>query len=267
MKPLIAAAGLVALLTLGGCSHGQINTVTPLTGCTHPSGWCDQIRTTAEETWLHAQMAANAYRTPPFDLGPDVQEIDRRDNDAIGYAYVVFVLRRPQGPTEWVIAFRGTENDTLLDWWNGNLLARQNRRGLATYDDLRRRLGPDARISVTGHSLGGGIATYVSLCRENTPSFIFNSSPRFHDCRPRAENIRQSVVERGEVLKALRVFGAEATQTYTSVNCARGLRPVSQHNIAPLALCLTAGAAWNSPEARASLTRNNAPFPAGLPTT
>ncbi|WP_309628436.1 hypothetical protein [Brevundimonas sp.] len=209
-------------------------------------------------------MAANAYAAPSFDLGPTVEEFERKANDDIGYAYVIFERRWSAHPPEWVIAYRGTENDTLLDWWNGNLWGRQNARGLATYDDLRMRLGPDAKISVAGHSLGGGIATYVSLCRANTDSYIFNSSPRFRDCYPRAENTRRSVAETGEVLKGVRIFGNEATQTYTSVNCMRGVRVVTQHSISALANCLTGAAAWSDSEARTSLTRNSIPFPNGL---
>lgn len=267
--PYILLAALV--LPLGGCAHGpargQVDTPVTLTNCDHPSGWCDQIRQTAGQTWRYAQMSANAYDTPVYDLGPEVREIERQDNDAIGYAYVVFERRPAGGTPEWVIAFRGTENHNPVDWVNGNLLGRQNRRGLATYDTLRQRLGAEAKISVTGHSLGGGIATYVSLCRANTDSYIFNSSPRFRDCRPRAENKRQSVVERGEFLKVGRLFGNEATQTYTSVNCVRGTAPIRQHGIASLADCLARAAAWADPAARASLIRNTIALPSGLPPT
>lgn len=263
-------AWAIAALALGaaGCATtGQINTPVVQTGCDHPTGWSDQIRATAGETWLFAQMAANAYRgPPPFDLGPDIREDERRDNDGVGFAYAIYERRSAAGgPSSWVIAFRGTENDRdpLVDWVHGNLLGRQNARGLAVYDALRARVGSDA-IAVTGHSLGGGIASHVSMCRAGVDTYVFNTSPRFRRCDGQwIANRRWSVVEKGEALKAGRVFLPEATQKYTSINCTRTGGPIRQHGIAPLAACLTGLAAWAEPPgaARASLTRNAIPWP------
>jgi len=259
-----AAAAALALGVTGCATTGQINNPVPLTGCEHPTGWSDQVRRTAGETWLHAQMAANAYREPAtFDLGPALAEFERRDNDGIGFAYVIYRRRAADGPSSWVIAFRGTENDEKpwLDWWHGNLLGRQNARGLKVYDDLRARVG-DEPISVTGHSLGGGIASHVSMCRTDVDTYVFNSSPRFGRCAGESvSNRRWSVVELGEALKAGRVFLPEATQTYTSLNCTRTGGPIRQHGMALLASCLTGMAAWAEPDAAASLRRNAIPWP------
>ena len=266
MRRALAAAA--AAIGLTGCVHGpQANTAVPLTGCNHETGWSDQVRATAGETWLFAQMAANAYDPPvPFDLGPGIEEFERRDNDDLGFAYVIYERKaRGGGPSSWVIAFRGTENheNPLVDWWYGNLLGRQNARGLAVYRALRSRVGDDA-ISVTGHSLGGGIASHVSLCEAGVDTYVFNSSPRFRRCDGQwIPNRRWSVVEKGEVLKAGRVFLPEATQTYTSINCTRTGNPIYQHGMPLLASCLTSLAAWAEPDgaARASLTRNAIPWP------
>lgn len=265
MRRALTAAAMV--LGLSACAHGQTNNPVTLTGCDHETGWSHQVRETAGETWLFAQMAANAYDPPaPFDLGPDIHEFERRDNDDIGFAYAIFERRAPSGgPSAWVIAYRGTENheNPLVDWWHGNLLGRQNARGLAVYDSLRARVG-DAPIAVTGHSLGGGIASHVSTCRAGVDTYVFNSSPRFRRCRGDwIENDRWSVVEKGEALKAGRVFLPEATQKYTSINCTRTGGPVYQHGMPLLASCLTGLAAWADPDgaARASLTRNAIPWP------
>ena len=263
MRRMLAMTATALALT--GCQHWQENTPVTLTGCDHETGWSDQVRATAGETWLFAQMAANAYAgLAPFDLGPGVREIERRDNDDAGFAYAIFERAAAAGrPTAYVIAFRGTENhdNPFVDWFYGNLLGRQNARGLAVYDALRARVG-DAPIAVTGHSLGGGVASHVSMCREGVDTYVFNSSPRFRRCDGEwIDNRRWSVVERGEALKAGRVFLPEATQKYTSINCTRTGGPVYQHGMALLASCLTGLAAWAEPEARTSLTRNAIPWP------
>ena len=265
MRRALTATALALGLT--GCAHTQTNNPVTMTGCDHETGWSDQVRDTAGATWLYAQMAANAYAgPPPFDLGPGIREVERQDNDDIGFAYAIFEQTPAAGgPSSWTIAFRGTENHEkpLVDWFHGNLLGRQNPRGLAVYDALRARVG-DEPIAVTGHSLGGAIASYVSTCREGADTYVFNSSPRFRRCGGEwISNRRWSVVERGEALKAARVFLPEATQTYTSLNCTRTGGPISQHGMALLASCLTRLAAWAGPDtaARASLTRNAIPWP------
>lgn len=203
-------------------------------------------------------MASNAYgRAGAFELGPDLVRIAGQDNDEIGFAYAVFERRESGSPVEIVIAYRGTETG-LADWWFGNLLTRQNERGLRVFDDWRAR-HPGMPMTVTGHSLGGGIATRVSLCRPDVRSFVFNSSPRFRRCAERHRNPRVSIVEYGEILKVPRIFGREPHQTYTSIGCMRGRNPVAQHGMRPLAECLTRIAALDSPAARESLARNGLP--------
>ena len=266
MKRLIAIAAVA--LALGSCAHGQRSTHTPMTGCDHPTGWSDQTRNTAKETWLHAQMAANAYKKPvTFDLGEQISEHQRGKNDDIGFAYVIYERRAESGPSSWVIAYRGTENDKdpLVDWVQGNLLGRQNKRGLKVYRDLRAKVGADATISVTGHSLGGGIATYVSMCEPGVNSYIFNASPRFWRCsREWIKNMRYSVVETGEILRIARGPLAEPTQRYTQLNCVRTGNSIDQHDMGKLARCLTDIAAWGDDDAKASLSRNQIAWPVAV---
>ena len=212
-------------------------------------------------------MATNAYEKPEFDLGERISEHQRSPNDGIGFAYVIYERRARNGPSSWVIAYRGTENDKdpLIDWVQGNLLGRQNARGLKVYRDLRAKVGKDAVISVTGHSLGGGIATYVSLCEVGVNSYIFNSSPRFWRCsRKWIKNMRYSIVETGEILRIARGPLAEATQRYTQLNCARTGNSIDQHDVGGLARCLTDIAAWGDEDAKASLSRNGFPWPTAV---
>jgi len=261
----VVAAGLLSL-ALSACAHTQVNRPVPMTGCEHPTGWSTQVRETAVDTWLHAQMAANAYELPvAFDLGDQIVEHKRRANDGLGFAYVIFERRGANGaPSSWVIAYRGTENhrNPLQDWVFGNLLGLQNERGLAVYRALRAEVGDATDISVTGHSLGGGIATHVSLCEKGVRSYIFNSSPRFWQCGDeQIQNVRRSVVEKGEALFVVRGPMAEATQRYTAINCVQRGSAVYQHGMGLLARCLTDIAAWEDEAAKASLTLNNMPWP------
>ena len=225
----------------------------PQTGRDHISGWSDEVRGTADEAWLYAQMANNAYANSPshprYHFPDRVSLLDEHDNDEIGFAYAVFRIRRTDGVDETVIAYRGTDNSA--DWRHGNISAEQNVRGLLVFDEWLQRIGRDAPIVVVGHSLGGGIAVHVSLNRERVRAFSFNGSPRFWREGGPIENDRVSIVEHGEVLKLPRLFGREATQVYTSIGCSNRMDRIEQHAIKRLADCLTQIAAFERPEARA----------------
>lgn len=215
------------------------------------SGWSQQTTDIGVASYRYAQMSNNAYRVddpgaPPYKLGQGITRFDGKDNDDVGFAY------------------RGTENDTPVDWYDGNLLNRQAPRALKVFDDWR-ILRPDADFVVTGHSLGGGLAINVSLHRANVTAYVFNTSPRFSKGPDDIANDRYSIVEYGEVLKITRIFAREANQLYTSINCTRGPNPIKQHSIRRLADCLTQIAAWKSPEAKASMVANDIAFPVGMP--
>lgn len=202
-------------------------------------------------------MAANAYESAgSFVLDPAIRILgSSHGNDETGFAYVVFGTYTGEHLDEIVVAFRGTDAG-LSDWWFGSLLTKQNDRGLKVFDEWRRRY-PDTPMVVAGHSLGGGIATRVSLCRTNVRSFVFNTSPRFRRCAGTMHtNERISIVERGEILKLTRIFGREANQTYTSLDCGNGGNPFGKHAIRALAECLTRIAALDDANARLSLDRN-----------
>lgn len=229
------------------------------------SGWADQIRRAAVEAYPYAQMSNNAYADGPrYDLGPEFTNPHNEQNDNIGFAYSLFERWEGGARKEVIIAFRGTELTSARDWIPGNLIGAQNARGLAVYKRVRDLTPSTVAVSVTGHSLGGGIATHVSLRHAGVKTYIFNSSPRFWKGGNIPENRRLSIVEYGEVLKLGRLFGREAPQTYISINCRRGFRPFGQHRIRSLADCLTRIAAWDDPGARASLDRNKIPWPPGL---
>ncbi|MXP48219.1 DUF2974 domain-containing protein [Altererythrobacter luteolus] len=232
-----------------------------LTGLDHPSGWSDQIRTTANSSFLYAQLSFVSYQGPPeFQIDSKVSEVERQENNSIDFAYAIFSREMDVGPSEIIIAFRGT--DTARDVWSGTLTNAQGAAGLELFDRIRSEF-LEERIIVTGHSQGGAIATHVTLNRENVTGYFFNTSPRFRRLSGDLENDRYSIVEHGDPLKLLRLFGREPTQLYTSIGCTRG-GPFSQHSARSLAICLTQIASWEREAARTSLRRNNLSLPQGV---
>ena len=258
-----ALALLACLSWLTACTYWHR---VPLTGENHPSGWSDQIRAAGVEAYSYAQMSLNAYddEHDRYALDPDLVAVESRDNDEAGFAYAIFERRRAGRLVEVIIAFRGTELDDARDMVHGNALGRQNPRGLALYDNVRSRPAyVSVPVTVTGHSLGGGIALHVSLRRSGADAYVFNSSPRFRrGSGPIPNNRRLSIAEYGELLKIVRAPGREAPQTYISINCVPGFAPVTQHGIRLLGDCLTRIAAWHGDAgALASIQRNRIEWP------
>ncbi|HYC95844.1 MAG TPA: hypothetical protein VEB39_09135 [Sphingomicrobium sp.] len=246
------AALLAISLALTSCTSWR---KMPLTGLDHPSGWADQIRGTATETYLLAQLSSDVYdQEPRFVLPSNVRRLELQRDDPIGFGYGLYEWARTPGSPELALAFRGTDFSQREDWAYGNIIPLQNRRGLDTFRRIR-AAHPGKPIHLTGHSLGGGIATYVSLVDPVAQSVVFNSSPRFRAPRNPARNRRTTIVEYGEILKATRLLGREADQLYMSIGCTRG-GPIHQHTMRLLAECLTRIAAHDSETARESLRLN-----------
>ncbi|MEP0176939.1 MAG: hypothetical protein ABJH28_15900 [Paraglaciecola sp.] len=251
MKYLLVVFFLAVMTSCGS----TVSTKHSLTDCEHPSGWCKEIRETAQSSFIFAQIAANTYEpTPLFTLPNQYSLIEFKDNDPIGFAYSIY---ENKNTNTVIISFRGTEN--MKDWWYGNILASQNKSGLNLFDKLREKYSDDTNFIVTGHSLGGAIALEVSLKRSNVDAYVFNTSPRFSSKGYNISNKRVSIVEYGEALKILRAPSIEASQKYTSIGCSSGW-PISQHEQSKLAACLTQIAAIHSDLAKESLKNNNLEF-------
>ncbi len=228
------------------------------TGCDHPSGWSDQSREAAVDSWFYAQLAQNSYPGDPAFVLPETVSLDTTvSNDRTGFAASVYSVRRASDSVETVIAYRGTYFWSWRDWLFGNIGTVQNREGLRLFDSIRARLGESAPITVTGHSLGGGISFHVSLRREHAPAYVFNSSSRFTR-GDGIENPRYSIAQYAEILKPLRAIARAPTGYHTVVGCTEG-GPVDRHAQVYLAECLTRIAAINDESARASSALNSLP--------
>ncbi len=176
------------------------------------------------------------------------------ENAKSGFAARTYRVSKPNEEAYTVIAYRGTNFFQWRDWFHGNLFDAQYRQGLSHFLSIRSQVPAGTRIVVVGHSLGGAIATYVSLRAENAPAYIFNSSPRLTR-GPAIANPRVAVSQYGEVLVALRKPFINAGGVYTTINCTNG-GPFSRHTQRYLADCLTHIAAWEDPNALASLEVN-----------
>ena len=249
MKKYLLFSILAASGFLSGCLHSfQNNEQIPLS-CSGSSAWSNEIIATAEETYLYAILANNSYdnhvssRRVDIDLPSSISLIEAVPNDDVGLAYNVYLKSDDQTP-EVVIAFRGSEPG-WLDWFTGNVRGKQLGRALEVFENWKSRDAYSGHeFSVTGDSLGGSLATQVSLCHPVKIAVSLDTSPRFKStlCKPDGailgENNRHSITERGEILKWTRLFGREATQTYTSLDCqSEGL--IGDHNVYGLARCLT----------------------------
>jgi hypothetical protein len=220
--------------------------------------------------WPYAQIAYNSYhrdeadaRMSPFKLPDRFHAIaeDRRRNDDIGLAYDV--LTEDVGDTRFnlIFAFRGTEGPvdllgvSVCDWKFGNLRKFQQERAVGYVQQYLADLNRTSRngrklesVILTGHSLGGAIATHVSFRIPGSYVYAFNSSPRFRRPRPYVftstdnEPRRYSITQHLEILKITRMFSREASQNYLSLRCTRGL-PKKRHSMFALAKCLTTRAA------------------------
>jgi hypothetical protein len=266
--------GLIALLCAG--LAGTLSACATTTGADAllgngecvpgPGGWCGYTHDIAGTVWPYAQMSADSYGDED-EFAPSAHYVSRwrSCDDEIGFAYEIFDRMENSALKEVVVAFRGTED--LADWWYGNILGVQNRRGLELiriiFEQLDRAGYAGVPVTVTGHSLGGGIAHYVSLrelptgdggTRTVAASYVFNNSPRYWRGPARVERI--AVVERGELLSLFRGPAIEATQQYLSLDCRPGFHPLSDHKIRALAECVTWIAAFTKAEAMDSLRAN-----------
>lgn len=157
-------------------------------------------------------------------------------DDESGLHYETYVYERKPGQyEEAVIAFRGTENrpGQMYNDWRSNFAAffgfepdqyaAARQRMPLLIEELAKVLAPqggDARIYVTGHSLGGGLAQQAGyLSKQVKEVYTFNTTPvtnwsklRLHNEVHNAYPIIHRIYHGGEFLEKLRFVATTATQ-------------------------------------------------------
>lgn len=254
MRFMSFASSCLIVLTLTGCAL-PFRSSNLIRNCPDRSEWCPEIQSTARSAWLYAQLSENAYHdSGTFVLPESVRRDTLVSLDGSGFAAAVYSILSASGREQVVIAYRGTQFTSWKDWSRGNIGMLQNRQALAFYDSVRARVGDSVPIAVTGHSLGGAMATSVSLRRAGVPTYVFNTSSHF--TRGTIEDSpRVSVASYGEILKGVRFVLRNTDQVHTVIPCVEG-NVVERHSQRALATCLTQIAALTDDAAARSLARN-----------
>ncbi|NKB61335.1 MAG: DUF2974 domain-containing protein [Gammaproteobacteria bacterium] len=172
---------------------------------------------TASETALYAAISSNAYLYPERVRFPieetGWQKVNQKSekipptqasyrNFLTGLALDIW---EEEGTRKSIYSFRGTDS-----WWD-NITANisipisiQYKLANKKFREYRRNSGRD--VSVTGHSLGGGLALSVSAKNNQVDAIVFNSSPRIFDGydREKRDGYRVLISQRGEPLEEVR---------------------------------------------------------------
>ena len=256
------AAALCALLTSACATFPDISQAR--SPCQmEPGGWCAFVREAAVEAFPYALASTNAY-TGDSDIfaqpGRVLQRIEhlpiaKEDADK-GFSYELFNQYAPasgrdaaRAPIARVIAFRGTDFKGLSDIFYGTLRDDQIDLALRYFAAEKARLGSDVPWVVTGHSLGGALATEVSVAYPDTRAYMFNTSP-FYRSEVRANALRRTVFnERGELLRRFARFDEPPAANVFTINCEPRKGTITKHKVRPLADCITWIAAYASEDA------------------
>jgi hypothetical protein len=178
----------------------------------------------ANDVVIYSMMASNAYADDKKKLKFPIEElgwkkIDLRGNPVsdeknsytsktfVGsiFSNLQFDIWEDTKSKKTIIAFKGTME--IMDWTGGNLSVGISIPYKSAKKHVREYISkhPERTVSVTGHSLGGGLALSVSFW-EGVDAVVFNTSPRIFDglSDANASAKRLSIFQEGEILQKIR---------------------------------------------------------------
>lgn len=178
----------------------------------------------ADELVLYAMMSSNTYVDEKERQFFPIEKLGWRKVDLegkivqpgansyepksiVGHALssLQFDIWEEESSNRTVFAFKGT--DELSDWLMGNMIIGISIAYKSAKKHVReyKTMHPGRSVTVTGHSLGGGLALSVSAW-EGDDAFVFNTSPRIFDgmreIKKRARRI--ALFQKDEILQDLR---------------------------------------------------------------
>ncbi len=228
------------------------------------------MRDAAVDAFPYAVASTNAY-TGDDDLfarpGRVLQRLEHlpiapEDADK-GFSYEIFDQFAPgtsgdpqRKPIARILAFRGTDLKGLSDLFYGTLRNDQIELALRYFAAEKKRWGSDPQWVVTGHSLGGALATEVSVAHPEVRAYMFNTSP-FYRSETKANALQRTVFnERGEVLRRFARSEEPPAANVFTINCEPRKNALFKHKVRPLADCITWIAAYASADAHEVVKAN-----------
>lgn len=206
------AIGFLTLIYLTAGSFAQAGETTPFT------------RDVANEIAIYAMMASNAYANDTSKTHFPIEALGWKKVDLNGnpvaeeknsytsktflgsiFSNLQFDIWEDTKSKKTIIAFKGTKEK--IDWITGDLAIGISIPYKSAKKHVKEYLAahPDRTVSLTGHSLGGGLALSVSLW-EGVDAIVFNSSPRIFDglADNNAPANRITVFQQDEILQKIR---------------------------------------------------------------
>lgn len=283
MKNKLIVLSIVSTLLVGGCSSGglrEVSHVRPTTvpgkhvldaashcddaswlpyrtcgyhffECPHNNPWANNSRQVVQavRNFEYALMSSNTYRKDKaveIFVIPKWQHMSRQESDSGLGLDVYHRYNLSTDLVEIAIAYEGTNFTSIADWQYNFAIFRPNQfQEALEHAQKIRKENPNIPITVTGHSLGGGIALNISMHVKNTRGIAFNSSPRafFGSENQDNGNERIHIYEVGEILGPLtrtylraRLSGEQMLSVrYNFLDFTNATQAISEHTMYYLA--------------------------------